>query len=106
MVLSGKFPEIGRSEQVKESALALIRVLEARQKAGALIDLQTAEAVIFETSRAARDAWANWPSRVGPLIAADLGLEAERVTGILKAHVHQQLTDLGEPDPDFAPAED
>lgn len=105
-VLTGNFPDIATAEQVKECGLALKHVLDARVKAGKLIDIETAEAVIFETFRASRDTWANWPSRVGPLIAADLGLEAERVTGILKAHVHQQLTDLGEPDPDFTRTED
>jgi hypothetical protein len=101
LVLSGQSPDFAKSEQIKEAALALLRVMEARQKAGSLIDLATAEAVIFETFRSARDAWNNWPTRVGPLIAADLGLEAERVTEILKAHVHQHLIDLGEPEPDF-----
>lgn len=104
LVMSGQVPELARSERVKEGALALLRVLEARQKAGALVEMATAEAVMFDTFRAARDAWANWPARVGPLVAADLGIEAERVTEILKAHVHQHLSDLGEPEPDFGSA--
>lgn len=100
-LLSGSIPDQAQSERVKEGALALLRVLEARQKAGALIDLATAETVIFDSFRATRDAWTNWPDRVGPLIAADLEIPAERLIEALKAHVHEHLRDLGEPEPEF-----
>ena len=67
------------------------------------MELALAEAVFFELTRSYRDAWSNWPVRIGPLLAAELGLEADRVTEALTAHVHTHLADLGEPEPDFTP---
>jgi len=90
----------------KENWLALLRQLEYEQKSGALVELAVAQSVLFEAFRAQRDAWLNWPAKIGPLLAAELGLdEADRVTEALTAHVHKQITDLGEPDAEFRPGE-
>lgn len=87
----------------KENWLALLRQLEYEQKSGALVELAVAQAVLFEASRGQRDAWLNWPAKVGPLLAAELGLEeADRVTEALTAHVHKQISELGEPAADFS----
>lgn len=87
----------------KENWLALLRQLEYEQKSGALVELAVAQAVLFEASRGQRDAWLNWPAKIGPLLAAELGLEeADRVTEALTAHVHKQISDLGEPAADFS----
>lgn len=91
----------GQALQNKENYLALLRQLEFEQKSGELIELSMAERVLFEGARAQRDAWLNWPARVGAMIAADLGLEADRVTEILTTHVHKHIEQLGEPDVDF-----
>lgn len=93
------------AERIKENYLALLKKLEYEQKEGSLVQLATAERVLFESARADRDAWLNWPARVGPLIAADLGLEADRVAEILTEHVHKHVAQLGEPEGDFATAE-
>ncbi len=50
----------------KENYLALLRQLEYEQKSGSLVDLEVAEKILFEQARASRDAWLNWPTRVGP----------------------------------------
>lgn len=100
-ILRGEFFGQIEAERVKENALALKHLLDGRQKAGELVDLETAKNVLFEEARAARDAWLNFPSRVGPLLAADLGVDADRVVEALSAHVSQQLSDLGEPEGDF-----
>jgi hypothetical protein len=92
------------AERIKENFLALLKKLEYEQKEGSLVSIATAERVLFEGARAQRDAWLNWPARIGPLVAADLGLEADRVTEILTEHVHKHVTQLGEPRPDFAEA--
>lgn len=101
-LLAGQFSTLVEAERVKENALALKHVLAARREAGTLIEIEAAESVLFDIFRAARDAWLSWPMRVGALIAADLGLEADKITEVLTAHVHQHLTDLGEPVADFA----
>jgi hypothetical protein len=86
---------------IKENFNALLKQLEYEQKSGSLIDLAIARTVLFDAARAARDSWMNWPMRAGPKIAADLGLEADRVTEVLIEHVHTQIADLGEPDAHF-----
>lgn len=93
------------AERQKEVYLAQLRRLEFEQKSGALVPLETAERVIFEAARQARDAWRNWATRTGALVAADLGVEADAVTEALKAHVHEHLDDLGTPNIDFGAAD-
>lgn len=104
LLARGALP-LSEAERIKENALALKHTLEARRRSGELVEFGEAEAVMFATFRAARDAWLNWPVRVGPLIAAELGLEADKVTEVLRAHVHTHLAELGEPEPDFAGTE-
>lgn len=89
----------------KENYLALLRQLEYGQKAGSLVELDVASAILFEEFRAQRDAWLNWPTRVGPILAAELGIEADRVTEALTAHVHSQIAQLGEPEANFTGTE-
>jgi hypothetical protein len=101
-VLAGRFKLLGEAERVKENALAAKNLLAARREAGDVVDIETAEAVLFEAARSTRDAWMNFPGRIGPLLAAELGLEPDRVVEALTAHVQQQLQDLGEPDADFS----
>jgi hypothetical protein len=91
----------GAALERKENYLALLRKLEFEQKSGELIELAMAEQVLFEGARAQRDAWLNWPARVGAMIAADLGLEADRVTEILTTHVYKHIEQLGDPDVRF-----
>jgi hypothetical protein len=93
--------DYGRALEKKENYLALLRQLEYEEKSGTLVDLVQAERALFEGTRAMRDAWLNWPVRVGAMIAADLGLEADKVTGILTAHVHKHVAQLGDPDVEF-----
>lgn len=100
-ILAGRFRTTFAAERVKENALAAKHLLAARREAGDVVDIEIAEAVLFEQARQFRDAWLNWPVRVGPLIAAELGVAADPVVEALKAHVQQQLDDLGEPDSDF-----
>ena len=100
-VMAGRIYKVADSERVKEGALAAKQVMAARQAAGDLVEITMAEQVFFEVARAARDSWINWPSRIGPLLAADLGLPADTVTEVLTAHVQAHLAELGEPEPDF-----
>lgn len=101
-ILAGDFVPLFEAEKVKENALALKHLLDGRQKAGELVDAQIAQNVLFEQARAFRDILLNWPAKIGPLLAADLGLDAERVVEALTRYVHQLLGELGEPDADFS----
>ena len=93
------------ARRIKEVYLGLLNRLEFEQKSGALIELDLASNILFEEFRAQRDAWLNWPARVGPLLAAELGIEADRLTEVLTAHVHKQIAQLGEPEANFTERE-
>ena len=100
-VLAGQYADTMMAERVKENALAAKHLLAARRDAGHLVEIEQAEDVLFEIQRAQRDAWMNFPTRVGPVLAAELGMDADKVVEALTVHVHQQLDDLGEPEADF-----
>lgn len=92
--------EMSREEasRVKEKYLALLTKLEFEKEDGQLVELSVAEAVLFTAFRQQRDAWMNWPSRVAPLMAADLDVPADRMTEVLIEHVHKHISGLGEPE--------
>ena len=46
-----------------------------------------------------RDAWLAWPARIGPELAADLGLDATRVMIALEPYVRRQLQELADARP-------
>ncbi|WHP89970.1 hypothetical protein [Edwardsiella anguillarum] len=94
---------LDEARRVKENYLALLTKLEFQQKDGQLIEMAAAEEVLFNAFRQQRDAWLNWPSRVAPLMAADLDVPADRMTEVLIEHVHKHISVLGEPE--FNPAE-
>ena len=103
-ILRGEFLEHGDAEAIKENGLALKHILAAMQASGDLVSMEVAQGVLFETHRAQCDVWLNFPVKVGPVIAAELGVEADRLIEALTVHVHQQCADLGEPDADFGGA--
>ncbi len=104
-VLAGRFVLTGDAERVKENGLAVRALLAARREAGDVVDLEVADTLLFNLARSLRDAWLNWPSRVAPLIAASLGIAVEPLLEALNNHVQQHLASLGEPEADFAGAE-
>ncbi len=97
-VLNGKFASYADAERIKENGLALKHMLDGQRKAGLLIPLQAAQDAFFKAARDNRDAWAGWVGRVAVLAAAELGVEARRLTEVLNVHVHQHLTELGQPE--------
>lgn len=100
-LLGGNFASTARAEQIKENGLAAKHLIAARKEAGNLIEVEIAEAVLFQAARAARDAWLNFPSRIGPLLAADLDTDTDRLVEALSAHVQDQLEQLGTPKGEF-----
>jgi len=104
-VLAGRFALLGDAERVKENGLAVRSLLAARREAGDVVDLEVADALLFEMARSLRDAWLNWPSRIAPLIAASLGIAVDPLLEALNDHVQQHLVELGEPEADFAGAD-
>lgn len=91
-----------KARAMREAYAASLQRLEFQRRSGQLVEIATAERVLFEQARAARDAWLNWPARVGPLIAATLGLaDVNAVVRLLTDHVHKQVETLGIASTDF-----
>ena len=103
-VLAGRYAITAQAERIKQNALALKHVLEVRKRAGLLLSRDAVEREAFDAARSWRDAWITWSSRIAPLLAADLGIEADNLAGLLAEHVHRHLVELGEPDLDFSDA--
>ena len=104
-LLAGRFASVGMAERIKENGLAAKHLIAARKDAGSLVEVDRAEALFFEAARAWRDTWMGFPTRIGPLLAADLDVDTDKVVEALTVHVQQTLEQLGEPSADFAAPE-
>lgn len=87
-------------------ASAVIRAqreaMELEEKRGTLVSKALAIRQVFGFARRTRDAWLNWPGRIAPGLAAELGVDQHVLTAALERHVRDHLTDLaGQPAPDF-----
>ncbi|PZT99851.1 MAG: hypothetical protein DI624_04045 [Brevundimonas sp.] len=104
VIAAGGYSNAVEAETVKQNALALKHLLDARVKANELCDIADAETALFESARASRDVWMGFADRVGPTMAAELGIEPEKLVEALTVHVHQQLAEMGEPENPFGEA--
>ncbi len=93
---------IAEADRVKMNALALKHLTAAGLEFGRLIKMEVADRVLFEAGRAQRDAWLNWPSRVAPFLAAEIGRPVERVLEVLNEAVYRQLLELSGSEEDLA----
>jgi hypothetical protein len=95
---AGNYATQTAADRVKANALAGIRVLEWRERDGALVDRAAAETVFFEAARAYRDALMAWSGSAAPTIAADLSIgDVSAVARVLGEHIRRFLIELGEP---------
>ena len=90
---AGEVRPFAAAQARKEDSLAKLRELEFAQKSGKLVDASRAEAAVFERARIERDAWTNWPSRVAPLIAAALEVDAVALAVQMERHVREHLAE-------------
>jgi hypothetical protein len=95
---AGRDPTYAQAMAKKEHFLAEKHELEFRQRRGELVDLEQAKRVLFDETRRGRDHWLNWPARVAATIAAELGVEPDRVAELLTTHVTRHLDYLSQPD--------
>ncbi|CAO4184689.1 hypothetical protein [Methylorubrum extorquens] len=95
--VDGVVMPFSQAQAMKETYLARLRKLEFEQKSGALVDGERARAEVFDIARVERDAWVNWPSRVAPLIAAEIGVDAVALGVALERHVREHLAERAEP---------
>jgi hypothetical protein len=94
------------AERIKENFLAELRRLEFQVKSRRLVELAAVETEFYNVARSARDAWLSWPLTAGPILAADLGVEPDRVVTLLNGLVHDHIDRLGNPQPGFTRGQD
>jgi hypothetical protein len=97
VIVDGEAMPLGKAKALKETYLARLRRLEFEVKSSRLVDADAAKKAVFDLSRQDRDSWANWPSRVAPLIAAELGVDLVKLAVVLEKHVREQLAERAQP---------
>jgi hypothetical protein len=93
VLIDGVALPISKAKALKETYLARLRKLEFEVKSGSLVEAEAVHRAVFELSRQDRDAWSNWPARVSPLMASELGVEQVALAVVLEKYVREQLTE-------------
>jgi hypothetical protein len=97
---------VTESQLAQARAAALVvdvqtKRLALEQRRGALISRDRALLKCFAFARMLRDAWLAWPARIGPELAAELGVDTRDVILALDRHVHRHLEELASERVDF-----
>jgi hypothetical protein len=85
-----------QARTVNEVVKAQTNKLRLAQLKGELVDRAQAIAHVFKLARAERDAWLNWPNRITPILAAELGIDEHTLFVALDVAVRVHLEELGE----------
>ena len=75
--------------------------LHFKQLTGKLIDKEKVCKLVFQLSRAARDAWQSWPSRIASQMAAELNVDAHTLQLTLEQYIYEHQLELGTTKIDF-----
>ena len=86
--------ELDRQRLRKLTAEAARAELELRVRRGDLLDTQNGLDTVFRFGRMLRDRWQAWPVKVGPLPAAQFGLDPGAVIVVLEGLVRAHLEEL------------
>lgn len=80
----------------REQAQRDLLRMEIERKRGALIDRKLVELAIFERARAERDAHIAWIQRTAAPLAAELGVDLNRLIAALDREMRQHLQELAD----------
>ena len=69
------------------------REMKLQVAGGKLVSADAVHKAVFALAREERDALSNWPSRVAPLIAAEIGADQVRLAVALEKHVREHLAE-------------
>lgn len=75
--------------------------IEIAKRRGELVERAAAEAMVFDLARRERDAWMAWPARVSAQMAAELGVDARTLEGVMDRHLREHLAGLSEMEVDL-----
>lgn len=85
-----------QARTVNEVVKAQTNKIRLAKLKGELVDRAQAIAHVFKLARAEREAWMNWPNRITPILAAELGIDEHALFVALDAAVRAHLEELGE----------
>lgn len=97
VLVDGIMLPFAEAQRVKENYLARLRRLEYDLKSKRLVDAVTVHRAVFDLARQERDALSNWPARIAPLIAAEIGTDQVALAIALEKHVRAFLAERSEP---------
>ena len=95
-VLSTGGTSLLQARTVNEVVKAQTNKVRLAQLKGELVDRAQAIAHVFKLARAEREAWINWPNRITPILAAELGIDEHTLFVALDVAVRVHLEELGE----------
>jgi hypothetical protein len=85
-----------QARTVNEVVKAQTNKVRLAKLKGELVDRAQAIAHVFRLARAEREAWINWPNRIAPILAAELGVDEHSLFVALDRAVRAHLEELGE----------
>lgn len=85
-----------QARTVNEVVKAQTNKVRLAQLKGELVNRAQAIAHVFKLARAEREAWINWPNRITPMLAAELGIDEHTLFVALDIAVRAHLEELGE----------
>lgn len=85
-----------QARTINEAVKAQTNKVRLARLKGELVDRAQAIAHVFKLARTEREAWLNWPNRVVPILAAELGVEEHALFVALDAAVRAHLDEMGD----------
>jgi hypothetical protein len=91
--IDGVVLDINAAKALKETYLGRLAQLKFKTESETLVERDAVHRAVFELSRQDRDAWSNWPARVSPLMASELGVDQVALAVILERYVREHLAE-------------
>lgn len=91
--IDGQIFDINAAKALKETYLGRLAQLKFKVESDDLVDQEAVHKAVFALSRQDRDAWSNWPARVAPLIASELGVDQVALAVTLERYVREHLAE-------------
>jgi hypothetical protein len=85
-----------RARIANEILRAQLQKVKLRKAKAELVDRSKAVQLVFDLARRERDAWIGWPARVAANMAAELGVDPNRMEEVLDRYLREHLSELAE----------
>jgi len=95
-VIDGVVMSINDAKALKETYLARSAKLKFETDSKNLVDVDVVHKAVFDLARRDRDSWSNWPARVSPLMASEIGVDQVALAVVLEKYVREHLAERSE----------